>query len=102
LDVSSWRGSRHWLTSEDDVHLIQIQADRLVYNWRRGLQNAPYPHFEYLQEKFWSIVEKWSTFLKGIEKTLELTQWEVSYINHILTPDKQPTLAEVLSFWEDN
>lgn len=99
LDVSSWRGSRHWLTSEDDVHLIQIQADRLVYNWRRGLHNAAYPHFEYLQEKFWNIAEKWLIFLKGIEKTLELTQWEVSYINHILTPDRQPTMADVLSFW---
>jgi uncharacterized protein (TIGR04255 family) len=99
LDFSSWRGSRHWLTSEDDVQLIQIQADRLLYNWRRGLHNATYPHFESLQEKFWSIAEKWSTFLRGLDKSLKLTQWEVSYINHILTPDGQPTLADVLSFW---
>jgi uncharacterized protein (TIGR04255 family) len=99
LDFSSWRGSRHWLTSEDDVELIQIQADRLLYNWRRGLHNATYPHFEPLQEKFWGIAEKWSAFLKGLDKSLKLTQWEVSYINHILTPDGQPTLADVLSFW---
>jgi uncharacterized protein (TIGR04255 family) len=99
LDFSSWRGSRHWLTSEDDVQLIQIQADRLLYNWRRGLHNATYPHFGSLQEKFWSIAEKWSTFLRGLDKSLKLTQWEVSYINHILTPDGQPTLADVLSFW---
>ena len=98
LDVSSWPGSRHWLTSEDDVQLIQIQADRLLYNWRRGPHNATYPHFESLQEKFWSIAEKWSAFLKGIEKILKLTQWEVSYINHILMAD-QLDLADVLSFW---
>jgi uncharacterized protein (TIGR04255 family) len=99
LELSSWRGSRHWLTSEDDVQLIQIQADRLFYNWRRGQNNATYPHFESLQERFWSVAEKWSAFLKEIEKPLRLTQWEVSYINHILTPGGQPTLADVLSFW---
>jgi uncharacterized protein (TIGR04255 family) len=99
LDFAFWRGSRHWLTSEDDVHVIQIQADRFVYNWRRGPHNAIYPHFEVLQEKFWVIAEEWSAFLKGMGNTLKLTQWEVSYINHILTPDGHPTLADVLSFW---
>ena len=99
LQFASWRGSRHWLTSEDDVQLIQIQVDRLLYNWRRGPHNAPYPHFEALQEKFWSVIEKWSDFLKDEKQTLRLTQWEVTYINHILTPDGQPTLADVLSCW---
>lgn len=72
-----------------------------MYNWRRGPHNAPYPHFEALQEKFWSISEKWSDFLKGIERPLKLklTQWELTYINHIPTPDGQPTLADALSFW---
>ena len=99
LEFGSWRGSRHWLTSEDDVQLIQIQSDRLLYNWRRGPHNAIYPHFEAIQEKFWNIAEKWSHFLTRIGQALKLTQWEVSYINHILTPDGQPTLADVLSFW---
>lgn len=43
FEYLSWRGSRHWLISADDVQLIQIQADRLFYNWRRGPHNAPYP-----------------------------------------------------------
>lgn len=99
--TSSWRGSRHWLVSADDVQLVQIQADRLFYNWRRGPHNAPYPHFEALQERFWNIVGKWSAFVIKKEQKLRLTQWEVSYINHILTPDGQPTLSEVLSCWSD-
>jgi uncharacterized protein (TIGR04255 family) len=99
LELTFWRGSRYWLTSEDDVQLIQIQADRLLYNWRRGPRNAAYPHFEALQEKFWSIAEKWSNFLKKEGQSLKLTQWELTYINHILTPAGQPTLADVLSFW---
>jgi uncharacterized protein (TIGR04255 family) len=99
LQLTSWRGSRQWLISEDEVDLIQIQADRLLYNWRRGPRNAAYPHFEALQDRFWSIAEKWSDFLKDQGQTLLLTQWEVTYINHILTPDGQPTLADVLSCW---
>jgi len=99
FELTSWRGSRHWLISADDVQLIQIQADRLFYNWRRGPHNAPYPHFEALQERFWNIAEKWSTFLIKEEQKLRLTQWEVSYINHILTPDGKPTLSDVLSCW---
>jgi uncharacterized protein (TIGR04255 family) len=94
-----WQGSRYWLTSADEVHLIQVQPDRLLYNWRRGPHHATYPHFEALQDKFWSIAEKWSEFVKKEGQKLALTQWEVTYINHILTPDGQPTLADTLSFW---
>src|SRR5215204_1225474 len=36
---SSWPGSRHWLTSADEVHLLQVQSDRYLYNWRRGPNN---------------------------------------------------------------
>jgi uncharacterized protein (TIGR04255 family) len=99
LQFGSWLGTRHWLTSEDDVQLIQIQADRLLYNWRRGPHNATYPHFEALQVKFWNIAEKWSDFLTEIKQSLKITQWELTYINHILTPAGQPTLAEALCFW---
>jgi uncharacterized protein (TIGR04255 family) len=101
FQFASWRASRHWLISADEVHLIQIQADRLFYNWRRGPHNAPYPHFEAIQERFWNIAEKWSAFLKKEEQILRLTQWEVTYINHILTPGGKPTLADVLSCWSE-
>jgi uncharacterized protein (TIGR04255 family) len=99
LQFPSWRGSRHWLVSADGVQLIQVQADRLLYNWRRGPNNAPYPHFEVLQQRFWNIADKWADLLKKEAQNLRLTQWEVTYINHILTPDGQPTLGDVLSCW---
>jgi uncharacterized protein (TIGR04255 family) len=95
----SWPGSRHWLISEDQVDLVQIQQDRLVYNWRRGPGNAHYPHFEALQEKFWAITNKWRTYIQNMGQVLDLTQWEVTYINHILRPEGQPKLADALSFW---
>jgi len=98
LQFGSWHGSRHWLTSEDDVQLIQIQADRLIYNWRRGPNNATYPHFEALQEKFHEIGERWLGFLVNWGQVFRITQWELSYINHIVTPNGKPTLADAISF----
>ncbi len=96
---TSWPGSRHWLISEDQVDLVQIQQDRLIYNWRRGPNNASYPHFEALQDKFWVVTDKWRSYIENIGQVIDLTQWEVTYINHILTPEGRPELAEVLSFW---
>jgi uncharacterized protein (TIGR04255 family) len=98
LQFGSWHGSRHWLSSEDDIQLIQIQADRLLYNWRRGPDNAPYPHFEALQQKFREIEEKWADFLAKWGQSLRITQWEVTYINHILTSDGRPVLTDAVSF----
>jgi uncharacterized protein (TIGR04255 family) len=97
--LTSWPGSRYWLISEDQVDLVQIQQDRLVYNWRRGPNNATYPHFEALQDKFWAVANKWRSYIQNIGQDLDLTQWEVTYINHILTPEGRPKLADVLSFW---
>lgn len=34
---------RTWLLSEDDEYLVQIQADRFYFNWRR--RSAAYPRF---------------------------------------------------------
>jgi uncharacterized protein (TIGR04255 family) len=99
LQFGTWPGTRHWLTSEDDVQLIQIQSDRLLYNWRRGPHNAMYPHFEALQTKFWEIADEWSKFLVEIGQPFRITQWELTYINHIPTPEGQPTLADALCFW---
>jgi len=52
-----------------------------------------------LQEKFRAIGERWADFLAKLEQPLKITQWEVTYINHILTPDGRPGLTDALSFF---
>ena len=42
--------------------------------------------------------KKWADFLAKWGQSLRITQWEVTYINHILTPDGQPTLTDAVSF----
>jgi uncharacterized protein (TIGR04255 family) len=99
IGIAAWPGTRHWLISEDHVHLVQIQADRLLYNWRRGPANAAYPHFEALYEKFHGIADAWLDYLNKIGQPISLTQWEVTYINHIFSTDVPPRFGEILTFW---
>lgn len=37
--------------SDDDSSLIQLQSDRLYFNWRRRAQNS-YPHYEHFRVRF--------------------------------------------------
>src|SRR5437879_5376325 len=43
---------RMWFLSEDENSLIQLQSDRLLFNWRSGLQGSPYPHFDKVHAEF--------------------------------------------------
>lgn len=65
--------------------LMQVQNDRFHHNWRKVQDGDTYPHFEKLQDKFWSA---WAVFLKFCrdEKLGEpqIDQLEITYINHII------------------
>ena len=51
---NSWNGHA-WFVNSDDDHLIQVQNDRYVHNWRR--REAEYPHFESLLDDFWNYFQ---------------------------------------------
>ena len=44
--------SRCWFVSEDDSQLIQIQADRFVFNWRKRPEEASYPRYTFVRQSF--------------------------------------------------
>ena len=65
--------------------LLQIQADRLLHNWRKTEDSDVYPRFPEVFGKFWSA---WEIFLRfcNDEKLGDprVNQLEVTYINHIV------------------
>lgn len=80
---------RYWLEEENGPCLLQIQQDRLHFNWRKFKTDQPYPHFEVIEKKF---VEDMSVFLDFI-KRMDLgdfapTQCEVTYVNPIRLPNE--------------
>ena len=75
---------RFFFVADNQVDLIQIQNDRLHYNWRKTSAEAEYPRYPYIRERFseaWAEVQKWAT-----EQDLgqpAVTQCEVVYVNRI-------------------
>jgi uncharacterized protein (TIGR04255 family) len=68
---------RLWSLSDDENFLIQVQADRMVLNWRR-ISDAEYPHYANIVEQFQA---HWSHF--------------VDYLGRLGAPAPTPTVAEV-------
>jgi uncharacterized protein (TIGR04255 family) len=85
--------SRSWFVSQNDEQLIQLQADRIVHNWRGS--GDGYPHYEALQEAFEA---RWYDLRSLVEAesvgVLVPRQVELNYINRIEA--QQP--HEFLSF----
>lgn len=75
---------RSWLITEDGSRLLQVQADRFHFNWKRQTHDVPYPGFEALAPEFErhlaAFVQTLSEF--GIAPPT-FRQFELSYINHI-------------------
>jgi uncharacterized protein (TIGR04255 family) len=75
---------RGWYLNLPETRLIQIQGDRFLYNWKKVKGNETYPQFDTIQPEFKSNWGKFCEFLtdEGIDRP-ELTQCEVTYVNHI-------------------
>lgn len=75
---------RYWFVSQDETRLVQVQADRFIYNWRRlpGREDLPYPRFRSL----------WPEFEKNYRAFIDATgggaaTWcELTYVNHVEAP----------------
>jgi uncharacterized protein (TIGR04255 family) len=78
---------RHWFESETGEHLVQLQPDRILHNWRQQA-SLEYPRFEAIRPKFAAEVAELEAFF-GEEKIgiIQPNQCEVTYINTIALPD---------------
>ncbi len=89
---------RCWFLNADGSHLVQIQNDRLIFNWRkRG--NEAYPGFEEVVRP--SFVDYWSSFIDFVSSERlpepKVIQCELSYVNHIHKGEGWSTICE----WRD-
>jgi len=101
--LSQFPPSRFWFITADDQHLLQVQGDRLIHNWRKRSPGDQYPRYEQLRERFEREValvqEYWQIECIG---TIAVNQCEVTYINQIqLAGGGDPTkkLEEIFTIW---
>ena len=78
---------RVWFIGSNEAHLVQVQRDRFVFNWRR-IQGQDYPRYENVRASFEKNFGMFQEFLA--EEQLgepTLNQWELTYVNHIPAAD---------------
>jgi len=75
---------RCWFLDQSGNRLIQVQRDRLVYNWRKITGTETYPRYPVLRASVKKEWERFCDFLK--DEKLErpkISQCEVTYVNNI-------------------
>lgn len=73
--------SRKLFINKDENKLVQIQPDRLLFNWRKTNDTDEYPHFSNVYHEFKNIYEKLSEICSFENKDNQL---EVAYVDHII------------------
>lgn len=82
IQVQTGPQLRLWFLSEDESSLIQLQSDRLLFNWRAGLRGSPYPHFETVYSEFTKAFDELEALVAEQQiKAIDVNQCEVHYVN---------------------
>jgi uncharacterized protein (TIGR04255 family) len=94
---------RTWFISEDESRLVQLQGDRISFNWRRPTEGARYPRYHKLREDFGGYFDTLRRCIDEAGRQMpDINVCEVTYVNPIDVPAKplgggHPELAEVLN-----
>ena len=92
---------RYWFLSEDETLIVQVQADRLMFNWRKVVGDEEYPRYQVLAPRFAELLE---TFLQceAVDREAATAAWiELQYVNPIEPQGPAGThgqLARILNF----
>jgi uncharacterized protein (TIGR04255 family) len=94
---------RLWFESETKTYLLQFQANRFIFNWRRAV-GIDYPRYEWLRSKFEEECRNLENFLTEFRlPSLSINQCEVTYINVIPIEEGEvdPT-SRIFRFWNSS
>jgi uncharacterized protein (TIGR04255 family) len=89
---------RAWLYNADGSHLLQIQEDRFLFNWKHTLGANGYPSYKFVFAEFEKHLQAFVNFMRNeCGRDLTYRQFEMTYVNHItkengLTPGAESAL----------
>jgi len=93
---------RVWLIGKGEMDLIQLQTDRILYNWRKIRPDDSYPRYSNVCGNFRQVVEK---FADGVADlgigALEPLECELTYINHIPKGEGWNSVEEAQKLFPD-
>ena len=103
LEVLAEPPLRCWLIDETSTHLIQIQQDRFIVNWREVTGEEVYIRYDTFKSRFEKEWERFSQFLESEGFPVpEINQCEVTYVNHIELNDDIKFFGDIhkaFNFW---
>lgn len=85
VNAPPWRA---WFIAPDDEHLLQLQPDRLLANWRVRPEGLPYPRFREVRRRLaeaYAKLERLGIALGFPEP--QLNQCELTYVNKLPVPE---------------
>jgi len=102
FDVKNLPLPRIWFISQDENFLVQLQADRFLFNWRTRSLGDEYPRFDIVQSGFHSNFAIFSDFVEsnGLGE-LTLRSYELTYVNHIPRSGRYERFQKIGSLFPD-
>jgi len=87
---------RVWFISDEEDHLVQVQRDRFLCNWRKLTEKHEYPSYDWVSERFESRLQLFEKFAaEQCGAAPSYTQYELTYINHIAAGEGWSNLADL-------
>jgi uncharacterized protein (TIGR04255 family) len=94
---------RCWYIDQTRTHLIQIQKDRFILNWRKITGDEVYPRYDSFRPRF---ADEWKLFREFLAhhdiNPPDVNQCEVTYVNHFEIGREWKSFADlphVLTNW---
>lgn len=77
--------ARFWFLARPPTHLVQVQRDRFIVNWRKVQGDEDYPRYErIIRPRF---VQEWNRFKAFVSELqlgeIDVRQCEVTYVNDV-------------------
>ena len=93
---------RVWLIGKGEMDLIQLQADRVFYNWRKVRPDDSYPRYSTVCANFRQVVEKLSESIEELGLgVIEPVDCELTYVNHIPKGEGWQSVSELQKLFPD-
>lgn len=85
IQFGSNPNARLQMMSQDQREMLQLQSNRIVYNWRRIKQDDQYPRWSHTKPQLIRYWTDFTDFLSDLSTgPVQPDQWEVIYVNHFI------------------
>lgn len=82
--------------NSDATKIVQVQRDRLIYNWRKVDSSSEYPRYHSLVTSFQEHLNRFSSFVAEADLgEIQISQYELTYSNKIPQGEAWKTLEDV-------